>query len=102
MSERAFETDADLMGHLKDTVGRELRTREDVRRYLKEISEKRPERSPVTELWHIARQSMWLLLLVSAYLQYYFLDILVEIDSLPSIQVTVPVPMQEITPPSRV
>ena len=102
MSERAFESDADLMGYLKDTAGRELRTREDIRRYLEEISEKRPERSPVTELWHIARQGMWLLLLVSAYLQYYFLDILVEIDSLPSIQITVPVPMQEITPPSRV
>jgi len=42
------------------------------------------------------------LLLVAAYLQFYFLDILVEIDSLPSIRVTVPVPAPEISPPRRV
>ena len=102
MSERSSESDADLMRYLEDAAGRGLRTREDIRRYLEEISGKRPERSPATQLWHIARQGTWLLLLVAAYLQYYFLDILVEIDSLPSIRVTVPVPAPEISPPRQV
>lgn len=63
----------------------ELRTREDVRRYLHEISMKSPVSSRATQLWFTAKQGMWLLLLVAAFLQYYFLDILVQIDSLPGI-----------------
>jgi hypothetical protein len=71
-------------------AGEVLRTREDVRRYLDEISERNRESSRATHLWHTAKQGMWLLLLVSAYLQYYLLDILVQIDSMPGITVSVP------------
>jgi hypothetical protein len=63
----------------------ELRTREDVRRYLDAISERISAGSRATQLWLTAKQGMWLLLLVAAFLQYYFLDILVQIDSLPGI-----------------
>jgi hypothetical protein len=63
----------------------ELRTREDVRRYLDAISGRTPASSRATRLWFTAKQGMWLLLLVAAFLQYYFLDILVQIDSLPGI-----------------
>lgn len=64
---------------------RQLRTRDDVRRYLKEIAKLDSVSSRATHLWHTARQSVWLLLLVTAFLQYYLLDILVQIDSLPGI-----------------
>ena len=66
-------------------VKTELRTREDVRRYLDEISASTAAASRATQLWFTAKQGMWLLLLVAAFLQYYFLDILVQIDSLPGI-----------------
>ena len=90
MGERAAESDSDLIRFLEKTAGRELRTRDDIRRFLEEISGKRPESSPATRLWHTAKQGMWLLLLVAAYLQYYFLDILVQIESIPNIRVSVP------------
>jgi hypothetical protein len=82
MGEQASEPDAD--------AGREPRTPEDLCRYLEEISRKRPESSRATQFWHTAKQGMWLLLLVAAFLQYYFLDILVEINSLPEIRVSAP------------
>jgi hypothetical protein len=63
----------------------ELRTREDVRRYLDAISGRIAAGSRATQLWFTAKQGMWLLLLVAAFLQYYFLDILVQIESLPGI-----------------
>jgi hypothetical protein len=75
-------------------AGNVLRTREDVRRYLDEISDRNRDSSSATHLWHTAKQGMWLLLLISAYLQYYLLDILVQIDSMPGITVSVPM-----TPP---
>jgi hypothetical protein len=68
-----------------EAVETELRTREDVRRYLDAISERISAASRATQLWLTAKQGMWLLLLVAAFLQYYFLDILVQIDSLPGI-----------------
>ncbi|HEY7658259.1 MAG TPA: hypothetical protein VH881_15450 [Burkholderiales bacterium] len=68
-----------------EAVETELRTREDVRRYLDAISERISAGSRATQLWLTAKQGMWLLLLVAAFLQYYFLDILVQIDSLPGI-----------------
>jgi hypothetical protein len=63
----------------------ELRTRDDVRRYLDQVSAISQVSSRATQLWLTAKQSMWLLLLVAAFLQYYFLDILVQIESLPGI-----------------
>jgi hypothetical protein len=63
----------------------QLRTPVEVRRFLNDIYENRPTSTRATQLWLTAKQGMWLLLLVLAYLQYYFLDILVQINSLPGI-----------------
>jgi hypothetical protein len=63
----------------------QLHTPVGVRRYLGDIYENRPAVTRATQLWHTAKQGMWLLLLVLAYLQYCLLDILIQIDSLPSI-----------------
>ena len=60
----------------------QLRTPVEFRRRLNEIYENRPASTRATQLWVTAKQGMWLLLLVLAYLQYYFMDILVEINSL--------------------
>jgi len=45
---------------------------------------------------------MWLLLLVTAFLQYYFIDILIEIDSLPEIRVSVPLTVPQSNRTSRI
>jgi hypothetical protein len=72
-------------GVLKAAEG-QLRTREDFRRYLAEVYENHPANTRATQLWHTAKQGMWLLLLVLAYLQYYLLNILIQIDSMPGIR----------------
>jgi hypothetical protein len=95
MGERDAETSAELVQHLEDASGRKLRTREDVRRLLEEMSARTPAENPATRLWGTAKQGICLLLLVGAFLQYYFLDILVEINSLPEIRVSVPVTLSQ-------
>ena len=95
MGERDTESRADLIQYLEHASGRELQTREDVRRFLEDISAKTSVDSRATRLWRTAKQGMWLLMLVGAFLQYYFLDILVEINSLPEIRVSVPVTVPE-------
>lgn len=52
-------------------------------------------------LWQTGKQGMWLLLLVTAFLQYYLLDVLVGIDSLPEIRVSVPVTVSQSDRASR-
>lgn len=42
----------------------------------------RPATTRATQLWHTAKQGMWLLLLTLAYLQYYLIGILIQIDSM--------------------
>ena len=73
-------------GGVMEAARGQLRTPGDVRRFLNDIYENRPASTRATQLWLTAKQGMWLLLLVLAYLQYYFLDILVQIDSLPGIR----------------
>jgi hypothetical protein len=47
----------------------------------------RPQDDPYLRPWKIARDGTWLLLLVAAYLQYYFLDVQVQIAALPMLYV---------------
>ena len=102
MGERDANSSADLIQYLEHASGRKLRTREDVRRLLEEISAKSPDDNRATRLWRIAKQGMWLLLLVTAFLQYYFIDILIEIDSLPEIRVSVPLTVPQSNRTSRI
>jgi hypothetical protein len=95
MAERDDESSADLFQYLEHASGRKLRTREDVRRLLDELSAKSPAGSRAMRLWRTGKQGMWLLLLVTAFLQYYLLDVLVGIDSLPEIRVSVPVTVSQ-------
>jgi len=94
MGERDIESSADLAQYLEHASGRKLRTQEDVRRFLDELSAKSPDGSRATRLWRTAKQGMWLFLLASAFLQLYFLDVLIQINQLPEIRVSVPVTAQ--------
>lgn len=40
--------------------------------------------------WRLAKQATWLLLLVALYLQYFFVNVIHEELTLPSLQVNVP------------
>ena len=91
MGEREPESSESLIQYLEQASGRRLRTREEIRQFLLETSAKKPEAEKTTALWHTLKQGMWLALLVAAYLQFYLLDIMVEINSISEIRVNVPV-----------
>ncbi len=70
----------------------EFHSFDEIRAYIKsELERKLTEEQQKVAIWRLAKQSMWFLLLVVAYLQYYFLDILTETMTLPTLEVTVPI-----------
>ena len=49
----------------------------------------RPQDDPYLRPWKVARDATWFLLLVAAYLQYYFMDVQAQIAALPTLDVRV-------------
>jgi hypothetical protein len=90
MSEQIPETSEDLLQYLEQASGRKLRTREEIHRFLAENAAKNPEAHPAVRLWRTLKQGMWLALLVIAYLQFYLLDVMNQINSIPEIRVNLP------------
>lgn len=43
------------------------------------------------ERWRLAKQAVWLLLLIAGYLQFFLIDIMYKTITLPSLEVSVPV-----------
>jgi hypothetical protein len=101
MVSRGDESSEALLQFLEQASGRRLRTREDIRRFLGELSAGKLPEPPAARRWRTAKQGMWLLLLVAAFLQYYFLEILVEINSMSPISVNLRTPAQQVKPATR-
>lgn len=49
----------------------------------------RPQDDPYLRPWKVVKDATWLLLVVLMYLQYYFLDVLLQIAMLPKLEVRV-------------
>jgi hypothetical protein len=82
------ESDHDLVAHLEQLTGRRIKSRQDIRDYVSDLSvtaENRRSKRQRLKIFLLAA-----LLLVAAG-QYYFLDIQLQILSQPSLVVFVPV-----------
>lgn len=90
MTQQVSESSEALIQYLEQASGRKLRTREDIRQLLDEISERDPYADPVRRLWRSLKQGLWLALLVVAYLQYYFIDVLIQIEKIPEVRANLP------------
>ncbi len=91
MAQRDSESSEVLIQYLEQVSGRALRSREDIRRYLDEVSRNNSTRVPPrASLLHTLKQGTWLALLIMAYLQYYLLDVMKQIDDMPEVQVNLP------------
>jgi hypothetical protein len=90
MAQGDSESSEALIQYLEQASGRKLRTREDIRLLLDEIAEKDPYADPMRRLWRSLKQGLWLALLVVAYLQYYFIDVLPTIETIPEVRVNLP------------
>lgn len=62
-----------------------LRSKEDVRRYIEQRSARNANDDPSVRHWRVLGRATLLAVLTYSTLQYYFLHVLVEILSLPSL-----------------
>lgn len=90
MAQGDAESSEALVQYLEQASGRKLRTREDIRLLLDEITVRDPYADPMCRLWRSLKQGLWLTLLVIAYLQYYFIDVLIQIETIPEVRVNLP------------
>ena len=94
----ATESSESLFTYLQELAGRELRTREDVRRYVDELSAANLEADRTQRRRHLVKDTVLLLCLLAAYIQYNFLDVTLQIARLPSTVIFIPLDVR--SPPA--
>jgi hypothetical protein len=87
----ATESSGQLVGYLEELAGRKFVSREDIRRYVDEYSTRAQKSSQAQRRRQVLRDTVLLFCLLSAYIQYNFLDVSLQIARLPSSIIFVPV-----------
>jgi hypothetical protein len=82
VDEKEPETREELIQHLEKLAGRRLKTREDVQAYFRETAERKPGQQPSVQRWVKAKRVTLFVLLVFSVIQYYVLDVMLEIASM--------------------
>jgi hypothetical protein len=90
VSEKEPETREELVQHLEKLTGRTLKTREDIQAYVREVSARKASDEPSVRRWLKVKRLTLLVLLGFAVIQYYILDVLLEIASMRSTTFFVP------------
>jgi hypothetical protein len=90
VSQRTPETREELVEHLEKLTGRTLKTREDIEAYVREISARKAADDPAVRRWLKAKKITLMALFAFGVMQYYILDVLLEIVSLPTTTFFVP------------
>ena len=93
------ESDAALRAHLEELAGRKIETREDISDYIAELS--RQAEAKRSRLQYL-KNGLLGALLVIAVLQYYFIDVQLQIFSQPTLTVFVPLKDAVSEPPRRI
>ena len=91
MSEKALESREQLIQYLEQVSGRSIRTREDIKAYVEEMSARKAADDPSVRWWQKAKTVMLAVLTVSSLMQYYLMDVLVQVVSLRETTFFVPV-----------
>ena len=89
-AEKEPETREELVQHLEKLTGRSLRTREDIQAYVREVAARKAADQPSVRRWLKVKKVTLLVLLAFSVMQYYVLDVMLEIVSLPSTTFFVP------------
>ena len=84
------ETREELIQHLEKLTGRTLKTREDIAAYVREVSARRASDQPSVQRWLKAKKATLIALLAFGVIQYYILDVMLEIVSMRSTTFFVP------------
>jgi hypothetical protein len=79
----------ELLRLLEEASGRPLRSRAAVREYLDEVAQRHARKSKAAGRWRTAKAVTLATLGVLALLQYYFLDIMVQMVTMPQLTIFV-------------
>ena len=82
MSESGPDTREELVQHLEQLTGRTLRTRADIQAYVQEAAARKASDQPSVRRWLRAKKATLLALLSFGVIQYYVLDVMLEITSM--------------------
>jgi len=82
VSEREAENREELIQHLEQLTGRSLKTREDIQAYVREVSARRAADQPSVRRWLSVKKATLIALLAFGVIQYYMLDVMLEIVSM--------------------
>ena len=91
MSQTSPETREELVQHLEQLTGRTLRTREDIQAYVREVAARKATDDPSVRRWIKAKHFTLVALLAFGIIQYYILDVMLEIASMRTMTFFVPV-----------
>jgi hypothetical protein len=90
VGDRQPETREELVQHLEKLTGRTLKTREDIQAYVREMSARKAADDPAVRRWLKAKKITLIVLLGFGVMQYYILDVLLEIVSMPTTTFFIP------------
>ena len=76
------ETREELIQHLEKLTGRTLKTREDIAAYVREVSARRAADRPSVQRWLKVKNATLVALLAFGVIQYYVVDVMLEIVSM--------------------
>jgi len=82
--EKPPETREELLEYLESLTGRRLRTRADIQNYVREVGARKAEDEPSVRRWLKLKRITLVALLAFGGMQYYMLDVLLEIASMRS------------------
>jgi hypothetical protein len=80
--EKQPETREELLQYLESLTGRTLRTREDIQSYVREVATRKAADEPSVRRWLKVKRLALIALLAFSVMQYYILDVLLEIASM--------------------
>lgn len=89
--DRMTESSEELVGYLEALAERKFRSREDIRLYVEELANQAKTASQAHRRGQILKDTVLLFCLLSAYIQYNFLDVNLQIARMPSTIIFVPV-----------
>ena len=85
------ESREELIQYLEQVSGRRIRTREDIKTFLDEVAARKAVDAPSVRRWQQAKTITLIGLATFAFVQYYMMDVMVQILSLRETTVFIPV-----------
>jgi hypothetical protein len=91
MGKKQPESQEELLRYLEQVSGRRIRTRDDIKAYVEEMAARKAADQPSVRWWRKAKTITLIGLTAFAFIQYYMMDVMLQIMSLRETTFFVPV-----------